>query len=307
MNPNLLKQLAIIASQGSLTRACEQLHITQPTLSRNIKQLEMKVGAAVLKRTRHGVVPTEIGARLARLGERILIDADHGDEIIRQWQSGYSNEFRIGIDPLWEFATVGQMTEILLQESQLVFHLRTSSAATQIELLKNGKLDFVIAPAHLAVSQSGLKRETLFRDRAAIFAGAKSPFIGSRKLITPDVLATKQWVVAGAHAGFLDRPDDLMGSRAARVVLTGSIRSLFYLLKTTDLLVCLPARLALMTGDVLPNQLLKVESYQGTRRDIALWFHEEKGERAKMLKVYELVKSAIRKLDHETETFGLDL
>lgn len=307
INPNLLKQLAIVVNQGSLTRACEQLHVTQPTLTRSIKQLEMRVGAPVLTRTRHGVLPTEIGARLARLGERILADAEHGDEIIRQWHSGYHNEFRIGIDPLWEFATVEQVTGSLLEEKQCVFHLRTGSAAAQIQLLHGGKLDFLVAPAHLTVPQRKLERELVFRDRAGIFAGRKSSLIGAKRPITRETLQQQQWIIAGAHAGFLDSQDNLMGSQAARMALTGSIRSLFHLLKTTDVLVCLPARLALMTGELAPEQMLKVEDFHGTRRDIALWSHSEKGERPDILKVRELISATIGRLDRETDTFGLAL
>lgn len=307
MNPNLLKQLAIVVNQGSLTRACVQLHITQPTLTRSIQQLEMKVGANVLTRTRHGVVPTEIGARLARLGERILAEAEHGDEIIRQWHSGYRNEFSIGIDPLWEFATVGLMTETLLQESRFVFHLRTGSAATQIQLLQAGKLDFLIAPAHLSVSQRALNRKLLFRDRAGIFAGLKSPLIDAGTPLESHNLTSQQWISAGAHAGFLDKKDNLMGRQAARMALTGSMRSLFHLLKTTDMLVCLPARLTLMTGEVMPKQLLRVDDYEGARRDIALWSHVEKGERPDMLWVRELISTAVGKLDLEQETYGITL
>ena len=79
MNPNLLKQLAIVVKQGSISSAAEQLYVTQPTLTRGIQQLEARVGAPVLKRTRYGVVPTEIGARLALIGERILADTDQGE------------------------------------------------------------------------------------------------------------------------------------------------------------------------------------------------------------------------------------
>lgn len=306
-NPNLLKQLAIVVKQGSLTRACEQLHITQPTLTRSIKQLEMKVGAPVLVRTRHGVTPTEIGARLAQIGERILAEAEHGDEIIRQWHSGYQSEFLIGIDPLWEFATVGKMTDSLLRESRFVFHLRTSSAATQIQLLQEGKLDFLVAPAHLSVSQQSLHRQLVFRDRAGIFAGKKSALLNSPAPIARDVLATQQWIIAGAQAGFLDSQDNLMGSRAARMALTGSIQSLFHLLNTTDMLVCLPARLALLTGQVTPQQLLTVGGYQGTRRDIALWSHTQKEDRPDIHRVRELLSDAIARLDQEEPGFGLQL
>lgn len=307
INPNLLKQLAIVVNQGSLTRACEQLHITQPTLTRSIKQLEMKVGAAVLTRTRYGVTPTPIGARLARLGERILAEAEHSDEIIRQWRSGYNNEFRIGIDPLWEFATVEQMTGSLLKQRNFVFHLRTGSAATQIHLLQGGKLDFLVAPAHLAVPQGKLERELVFRDRAGIFAGKKSPLVGTKEAITREALSNHQWIIAGAQAGFLDNQEELTGNRAARMALTGSMSTLFHLLKTTDMLVCLPARLALMAGELDPAQLLDVVDFQGSRRDIALWSHSEKEERPDTLRIRELLVETIGRLDQEAETFGLSL
>ncbi|MCB5163219.1 LysR family transcriptional regulator [Marinomonas algarum] len=271
MNPNLLKQLAIVVKQGSLSRACEQLYITQPTLTRSIQQLEIKVGAPVLVRTRYGVQPTEIGARLAQIGERILVETEQGEEAIRQFHSGYCNEFVIGIDPLWEFATVEQTTSYFMQEKHYVFHFRTASAAPQIELLQKGELDFLLAPAHLSVKQGSLDRQLLFRDRSAIFVGKKSALIGSNNVISQDILEKQRWIAAGANAGFLDRPSEIIGLKAASMAFTGSIRSVLHLLNTSDVLVRLPARLALMTGEVSVDQIIQVAGPQGPRRDIALW------------------------------------
>ncbi|NVK40941.1 MAG: LysR family transcriptional regulator [Oceanospirillaceae bacterium] len=307
MNPNLLKQLAIIVKQGSLSRASEQLFVTQPTLSRGIQQLEMKVGAPLLKRTRYGVVPTEIGARLAQIGERILADSEHGEEVIRQWHSGYHSEFTIGIDPLWEFATFREMTTHFLHEKRYVFHFRTGSAAAQIRLMQEGSLDFLLAPAHLSVTQAALDRELLFRDRSGVFAGKRSKLVGARQPISKEVLAQQNWMIAGASAGFLDGQGELAGPRAARIAFTGSIRSVMHLLDTTDMLVRLPARLALMTGEIEPEQLIEVEGKQGPRRDIALWSRTENGERPEILKVRELVSEFVTRLDRETPTFGLEL
>ncbi|MCB1637504.1 MAG: LysR family transcriptional regulator, partial [Thiothrix sp.] len=204
MNPNLLKQLAIIVRQGSLSSASEQLYISQPTLTRSIQVLEARVGAPVLKRSRYGVTPTEIGARLAQIGEHILADAQHSEEIIRQWHSGYQSEFTIGIDPLWEFATVTAMTAGLLADRQHVFHLRTGSAAAQIALLQEGQLDFLLAPAHLSVAQGMLERHILFQDRSGIFAGRRSPLPGRKTPVRAEELAQMDWMIAGASAGFLD-------------------------------------------------------------------------------------------------------
>lgn len=267
----------------------------------------MKVGAPLLKRTRYGVMPTEIGARLAQVGERILAESEHGEEVIRQWRSGYHNEFTIGIDPLWEFATVREMSDSLLLERRYVFHLRTGSAASQIGLLQAGELDFLLAPAHLSVAQGALKRDILFRDRAGVFAGRRSRLLAMKQPISQELLAQQAWMIAGASAGFLDTQGELPGFRAARMALTGSIRTVIYLLNTTDMLVRLPARLALMTGEIAPDQLLAVEGEVGPRRDIALWSPVDNGERPEILKVRDLISDCVQRIDHQTSTFGLAL
>lgn len=307
MNPNLLKQLAIVVKQGSLSRACEQLYITQPTLTRSIQQLEMRVGAPVLVRTRYGVQPTEIGARLAQIGERILAETEQGEEVIRQFHSGYHNEFVIGIDPLWEFATVEHMTAYFMQEKRYVFHFRTGSAAAQIELLQKGELDFLLAPAHLSVKQGTLDRQLLFRDRSGVFVGKKSVLKGANKTISQEVLEKQNWIVAGANAGFLDRPSELIGLKAASMAFTGSIRSVLHLLNTSDVLVRLPARLALMTGEVDLDQMIQVPGPLGARRDIALWSTIENLERPEYSKVQDLIRDFMQSLDKSVSTHGLDL
>lgn len=307
MNPNLLKQLAIIVKQGSLTSACEQLHVTQPTLSRSIQQLEMKVGAPLLKRTRYGVIPTEIGARLSQIGERILAESVKADEVIRQFHSGYKSEFVVGIDPLWEFATVKQMTDYFLTEKRYAFHFRTGSAAAQIGLLQEGELDFLIAPAHLSVAQKSLDRQILFRDRAGIFAGKKSKLINAKQPISKADIAQQKWIIAGASAGFLESQAEVTGVDAAQMAFTGSIRSVIHLLNTTNMLVWLPARLALMTKEINPQQMLQVEGVASSRRDIALWSSLEHSERPEVLKVRQIISDFMISQDQTQPLYGLDL
>lgn len=307
MNPNLLKQLAIIVKQGSLSAACEQLHVTQPTLTRSIKQLEFKVGAPVLTRSRYGVTPTEIGLRLSVIGERILAESEHGDEIIRQFHSGYKSEFVIGIDPLWEFATCQPMAEFFLAEKRFAFHFKTGSAAAQIQLLQQGMLDYLIGPAYLTVAQGTLQRQVLFRDRSAIFAGKKSKLRGSKQAIDSALLAKQNWMIAGVHAGFLDSSTDITDVKAASVAFTGSIRSILHLLNCSDMLVQLPARLTLMTGEVELDQMLTGEDHYCSRKDIALWSRLENSERPDIIKVNELITEFVANLDQNTPTFGLDI
>jgi LysR family transcriptional regulator of abg operon len=305
MNPNLLKQLAVVVKQGSISRAAEQLYVTQPTLTRAIQQLELRVGAPVLKRTRYGVMPTEVGARLAQIGERVLADADQGDEIIRQFHSGYQSEFAIGIDPLWEFATVSEFAESLLREPKHVFHLRTGSASVQMRLLLEGELDFMLAPAHLTVPQGELQREILFRDRAGVLAGAKSNLIGRAEPIQLQELEHQHWITAGARAGFLDAQGDTIAPQAAKMAFTGSIFTVLHLLKTTHYLVRMPARLALMTGQLSEQQLLQVAIEPGARRDVALWYRAADMERPEFTRVHQILRDSVLSLDKSAPSFGL--
>lgn len=307
MNPNLLKQLAIIVQQGSITSAAEVLYVTQPTLTRAIQQLEAHVGAPVLKRSRYGMLPTEIGARLAQVGERILADAEHSEEVVRQWKSGYQNEFAIGIDPLWEFATFSKMTSHFLREKRYVFHFRTGSAAMQISLLREGVLDFLLAPAYLTVAQGALEKKILFKDRSKVFVGKKSKLLGVKGPLPFEQIIEKNWMIAGASAGFLNAKGEVASPKAARMVFTGSIRSVIHLLDTTDMLVCLPARLALMTGEIAPEQMIEVEGQHSSRRDIALWFRTENSDHPEILKIRELVSEFVTQLDKDAPTFGLEL
>lgn len=307
MNPNTLKQLAIVVKQGSISRACEQLYITQPTLSRAIQALEQRVGGPVLQRTRYGVVPTEIGARLAQIGEKILADSEHGEEVIRQWHSGYQSEFSIGIDPLWELATYGEMTEFLLGETDSVFHLRTASASALIRLLEEEELDFALAPAHLTVAQGALEREIVFRDRAGIFAGKMSPLMAQHGPVDDSQFEGQPWIIAGAAAGFLDEQTPVHRPSAAKIAFTGALTSVLHLLKTQNYLSRLPARLALLTGALEINQLIDVAGAQPPRRDIALWWRRADQEKPGFSKVRNRLLEFAKDLDAKTKDFGLDI
>ena len=56
-----LRTILAIAETGSLTKAAELLHVVQPALSRQLKQLEDELGTSLFERNRHGMVLTTPG------------------------------------------------------------------------------------------------------------------------------------------------------------------------------------------------------------------------------------------------------
>lgn len=72
---NLLKSFHLVADLGSLTRASSSLGLSQPTLSRQIAELEALMGASLFERTARGLSLTEAGAALVEPARRMLAAA----------------------------------------------------------------------------------------------------------------------------------------------------------------------------------------------------------------------------------------
>lgn len=72
MDIRLLTYYLKVAQAGNITKAAQQLHITQPTLSRQLTKLEEEVGAQLLTRSQHHLALTEAGVTFERRAKQIL-------------------------------------------------------------------------------------------------------------------------------------------------------------------------------------------------------------------------------------------
>lgn len=72
MNLHHLKVFLAVAQAGSVSRGAETLHISQPAVTREIRDLEASLGLALFDRHPRGVTPTEGGQRLLQFAERIF-------------------------------------------------------------------------------------------------------------------------------------------------------------------------------------------------------------------------------------------
>lgn len=79
-----LRYLIAVADTLSFSRAAELVHVTQPTLSMQIKELETRLGARLVERTRARVIITPAGAAIARKARNILSEIEDIREIARQ-------------------------------------------------------------------------------------------------------------------------------------------------------------------------------------------------------------------------------
>ena len=127
-----------VAEHLNFTAAATQLNISQPALSRSIKQLEEGLGVPLLERLPTGVVLTRYGEILARRARLMQLDAEHTLSEMAALKTGSGGKLRIGAGPLWA-------TEYL---PAAIAALQRQHAGYQVEIT-SGVIDTLV-PAILA-------------------------------------------------------------------------------------------------------------------------------------------------------------
>src|SRR6202048_4311074 len=94
-----IRYLKAVADHGSFTRAAAALHVSQPALSQQIRELEGRMGAQLLDRSGRTVRPTDVGEAYLRHVRRALDELEVGGRAIRDVQDLSSGALRLGFTP----------------------------------------------------------------------------------------------------------------------------------------------------------------------------------------------------------------
>lgn len=276
MDPRLLHQLATIIELGSLSRAAQRLNVTQPTLTRNVRIIEDRIGAPVLRRGRYGVTPTEIGERLAEKGRAVGNLMSAADTAVDLWKSGLSGELRIGVGPMLAVSAMPSFFEEAVQQAwPYSMRITTAPAGRLVDRLNRLELDAALAPSQLNLHQERLHQEIVLKDRMAVFAGARSPLARKNGEISRSQLERARWTTTGDSSGIFGTTRDVLEAlglpvTSAKLTFTGDVGMALHLLRTTDILIVLPERLALLLPNL--NGATKLDlDITPPNRHIALW------------------------------------
>jgi LysR family hydrogen peroxide-inducible transcriptional activator len=99
MNLRDLKYLAAVADKRHFGRAAEACHVSQPTLSAQIKKLEERLGVAIFERTNKSVTVTAIGEEILRHARRALEEAEQIEALANTRGDPMAGPLRLGVIP----------------------------------------------------------------------------------------------------------------------------------------------------------------------------------------------------------------
>ena len=153
MELRVLRYFMTIAREGSITSAANVLHVTQPTLSRQIRDLENELGQKLFIRGSHHMTLTAEGMVLRKRAEEILSMVDKTEAEFHAMESTVSGDIYIGSGETQAIQHIAEIAkEIREDHPGIHYHLYSGNAEDVTERLDKGLLDFgiLIQPADIS-------------------------------------------------------------------------------------------------------------------------------------------------------------
>lgn len=198
MNLEQLQSFLTVAQTGHFTRAAAQLHMAQPSLSRQISTLEAELGSELFHRARGNITLTAAGESLLPVASRMLADAERIRHQMQELAGLRRGRVRLGAPPTM---CVSLVAEVFGQfhdaHPGIDLHLRESGSRHLLDELSGGALDLalVVASEHEPSAVESLDHIPLLTEELMVISSDQSPVAGVRDVLTLQQLASLPQIV----------------------------------------------------------------------------------------------------------------
>ncbi len=183
-----LHYFVALAEEASFSRAAERLHLAQPSLSQQIRQLERELGAVLVDRSARPVQLTRAGRRLLEDAHAVLAQLDQTARAVGRAGRGELDQLRVGYP-------AGGLYDLLLPalrafraahpEAGLL--LRPVPPGDQDRVLAGGAVDVVVSRVTRPVADAGLVVRDLRAERLVAVLPAAHPLAGAPQVALADL------------------------------------------------------------------------------------------------------------------------
>lgn len=145
MELRTLRYFLAITEEKNISKAAERLYITQPTLSRQMMELEEELGKSLFIRGKRTISLTEQGMFLRKRAEEILSLVDKTETAFHSPEEELSGEIHIGGGETLAMRLIAHAAQSLHQKNpHVTFHLFSGNAQDVMEKIDNGLVNFGI-------------------------------------------------------------------------------------------------------------------------------------------------------------------
>lgn len=145
MDIRTMQYYLAVVREGTISAAAEALHVAQPSLSRQMKELEKELGASLFERGNRRITLTEEGMILRKRAEEMVRLMQMTEEEILQVKSHISGSVRIGAGESISFHYLSRAAASLFEEHpDIRFHITSGDTQDLMDELNNGLIDFAV-------------------------------------------------------------------------------------------------------------------------------------------------------------------
>ena len=247
----------------NIHRAADELHMTQPAASKQIKDLEEMLDVKLFERLPRGMEPTIYGETMIRHARMALTSLALAHDDILTLKAGLTGQVEVGVIMTPAMALLPRAIARVKEEAPLLrigVQLETSNLL--LDKLQHGTLDFMIGRIFDTGDTSGLIYEELTEEPACAVVRPGHPLL-ERKNLTLQDIAPLPWIVP-PHGSILRYRFDMMFRRAgleppANVVDTTAMLMITALLQQTDSLHVMPIEVAQYYASLNVMRILPID------------------------------------------------
>ncbi|KAA9383684.1 pca operon transcription factor PcaQ [Neorhizobium galegae] len=199
-----------VARQKSVVKAAEILHVSQPAVTKTIRELEEALGVAMFERDGRGIRITRYGEVFLRHAGAALTALRHGMDSVSQELFDSAPPVRIGALPTVSTRVMPRaMTLFLAEKTGSRIKIVTGDNAVLMEQLRVGDLDLVVGRLALPEKMTGLSFEHLYSEQVVFTVRTGHPLLDTKRSIFegfadyPVLMPTRESIIRPSVEQFL--------------------------------------------------------------------------------------------------------
>lgn len=275
--PRSLQYLIAIAEHGSYTRAAEALHVSQPSLSQQIKQLEESLLSPLLVRSGRSVRLTDAGEIYLHHARRAYGELDAGTRAIHEVQNLSRGSLRLGWTPITDYLTCSLLQKFSSQYPGITLSTLEMPADDIEVAVAEDRIDIGIAfskPKSTDANSNDIETKILFEESLCLAIGNAHSRAGQKERMSAQELGKESLILLNSDFALrrhVDRYCLECGITSHIAIETDSLSVIIEMVQTGPLATVLPQSIIrtqcglypIVLAPTLPNQAISLISSRG--------------------------------------------
>ncbi len=193
-----LEYIVAVDTYRHFGRAAEHCFITQPTLSMQIKKLEEDLEIIIFDRSKHPLIPTDVGQRIVEQARITLKQSEEINNIVKEHKNQVSGLIRIGIIPtMAPYLLPIFIGKYKRKYPNIFIRVVEETTANIVNLLQKDLIDVGILATPL--KEDKIIEKPIFYEEMLIYASPSHKLYNKKEITVKDIATPEIWLLSDGH------------------------------------------------------------------------------------------------------------